>query len=244
MMNGEHPVTNLASSTGVKTRALEIYGAVIPDEEYAATLHRRLNKVFGIAGPMFIRRVIKEHGESGAISFQEDYDTIYGALKDAYPENAASHLSYVTSILIGDFYSSTWIFGLDEDSAYEQVINLGTTVLSQLENTADMDEATRAMNYFVSWLGVNSAHFSASPPNGKCYGMRDEEAIWIYPSVFDQAMLDGGFNPGRVLRDWAERSLINTETREGEEKVRHKVRKYDPTVGKQVYFISVLSRDL
>jgi len=238
MMNGEHPVTGASSATGVKTRTLELYGTVIPNEEYAAQLHRRLNKVFGIAGPMFIRRVIKEHGESGAISFQEDYDTIYGALKDAYPENAASHLSYVTSILIGDFYSSTWIFGLDEDEAYAQAVETGATILQKLESTAEMDEATRAMNYFMSWFGVNAAHFTSSPPAGKCFGLKDEECIWVYPSVFEAAMVDGGFNPTRVLRDWAERDWIKTEVRGGE--LRSRYRKYDPNLGKQVPFVAVV----
>ena len=238
MMNGEHPITGASSATGVKTRTLELYGTVIPDEEYAAQLHRRLNKVFGIAGPMFIRRVIKEHGESGAISFQEDYDTIYGALKDAYPENAASHLSYVTSILIGDFYSSVWLFGLDEDEAYAQAVEIGTAILRQLESTAEMDEATRAMNYFMSWFGVNAAHFTSSPPAGKCFGIRDEECIWVYPSVFEAAMVDGGFNPTRVLRDWAERDWIKTEVRGGE--LRSRYRKYDPNLGKQIPFVAVV----
>lgn len=238
MMNGEHPVTGASSATGVKTRTLELYGTVIPNEEYAAQLHRKLQHVYGTAGPAFIQRVIKEQtsGE-GLFSFQEDYETIYKELKQAFPDNAASHLSYVTSILIGDFYSSVWIFGLDEDEAYAQAVEIGTAILRQLESTAEMDEATRAMNYFMSWFAVNAAHFSNSPPAGKCFGIRDEECIWVYPSVFEAAMVDGGFNPTRVLRDWAEREWIKTEARGG--KVRHKTRKYDPDLGKQTYFIVV-----
>jgi len=240
MMNGEHPITNVSSSAGVKTRSLELYGTVIPDEEYAAQLHRRLNKVFGIAGPAFIRRVITEQESgTGLFSFQEDYETIYKDLKLAFPDNAASHLSYITSILIGDFYSSTWIFGLDEDTAYKQAVELGTTILQQLESTAEMDEATRAMNYFMSWFAVNAAHFESNPPNGKHFGIKDEEGIWVYPSVFDQAMSEGGFNPNRILRDWAEQGQVKTETRGG--KLRYKTRKYDPNLGKQTYFIAVNS---
>jgi hypothetical protein len=187
---------------------------------------------------MLIRRVIKEHGESGAISFQADYETIYKELKQAFPDNAASHLSYVTSILIGDFYSSVWLFGLDEDEAYAQAVEIGTAILRQLESTAEMDEATRAMNYFMSWFAVNAAHFTSSPPAGKCFGLKDEECIWVYPSVFEAAMVDGGFNPTRVLRDWAEREWIKTEVRGGE--LRSRYRKYDPNLGKQVPFVAVV----
>lgn len=240
MMNGEHPITNVSSSAGVKTRSLELYGTVIPDEEYAAQLHRRLKHVYGSAGPVFIQKVIQalSEADSGLFSFQEDYETIYRELKQTFPDNAASHLSYVTSILIGDFYSSVWIFGIDEDTAYNQAIDLGTAILKQLESTAEMDEATRAMNYFMSWFGVNAAHFSSSPPGGKCFGIKDtDDCIWVYPSIFDQAMTEGGFNSNRILRDWAERELIRTETRGGETRLR--TRKYDPSVGRQVPFIAI-----
>lgn len=241
MMNGEHPITSVSSAAGVKTRALEIYGTVIPDEEYAAQLHRKLKHVYGSAGPAFIKRVIQElvGSSPGLFSFQEDYETIYQDLKKEFPDNAASHLSYVTSILIGDFYSSVWIFGLSEDDAYHQAVELGTTILQQLENTAEMDEATRAMNYFMSWFAVNNAHFGSDPPGGKQFGLRDPECVWVYPSVFEKAMSEAGFNPNRILRDWAEREQIKTENREGEGKVRYKIRKYDPVLGKQTYFVAI-----
>lgn len=239
MMNGEHPITGASSATGVKTRTLELYGTVIPDEEYAAQLHRKLKHIYGTAGPAFIQRVIKEQASGEDLfSFQEDYETIYKELKQAFPDNAASHLSYVTSILIGDFYSSVWIFGLDENEAYAQAVETGATILQKLESTAEMDEATRAMNYFMSWFAVNAAHFTSSPPAGKCFGLKDEECIWVYPSVFEAAMVDGGFNPTRVLRDWAERDWIKTEVRGGE--LRSRYRKYDPNLGKQVPFVAVV----
>jgi hypothetical protein len=242
MMNGEHPITSVSSSAGVKTRSLEIYGTVIPNEEYAAHLHRKLNRIYGIAGPIFIRRTIKELGDKSELfSFQNDYETIYQDLKKQFPDNAASHLSYITSILIGDFYSSVWIFGLSEDDAYAQAIELGSIILQQLEKTAEMDEATRAMNYFMSWFSVNAEHFTQSPPGGKHYGLRDDECIWVYPSIFDQAMLEGGFNSGRILRDWAERDQIKTDTRGGNRNL--KTRKYDINLGKQVYYVAIFLQD-
>lgn|GEM_PF-1350404 len=242
MMNGEHPITNVSSSAGVKTRALEIYGTVIPDEEYAASLHRKLNRVFGVAGPTFIQRVIQETTSNAELfSFQEDYDAIYQELKKQFPENAASHLSYVTSILIGDFYSSTWIFGLDEDSAYNEAVYLGATILKQLESTAEMDEATRAMNFFMSWFAVNAEHFGNNPPGGKHYGFVDEGYVWIYPNIFDEAMHEGGFNSNRILRDWGERNKIKTEIASGE--FRSRVRKYDPRLGKQARFVAITYSD-
>jgi len=236
MMNGEHPLTSGSSSTGVKTRSIELYGTVIPDEDYAASLHRSLNNVFGIAGPFFIQKVI-EMKDADPGKFAADYEAVYSKIREAFPDNAASHLGYVATILMGDFYSSLWIFGLDEHEAYKQIIQLGITILQQLESTADMDEATRAMNYFNSWFGVNSAHFTNAPPGGKCYGIKDDEAIWVYPSIFNDAMKEGHFNPVRILRDWAERGQIKTEN------PHNTCRKYDPNLGKQTRFVAVVSQE-
>lgn len=236
MMNGEHPLTSSSSSTGVKTRSIELYGTVIPDEEYAASLHRSLNSVFGSAGPLFIQQVIEQKAADPR-KFNSDYEAIYAKLKEAFPDNAASHLGYVATILIGDYYSSVWIFGLDESEAYQQTISLGNLILQQLENTSDMDEAARAMNYFNSWFGVNSAHFTNAPPGGKCYGIKDDEAIWVYPSIFNDAMKEGHFNPVRILRDWAERGQIKIES------PHNTCRKYDPNLGKQMRFVAIIIQD-
>jgi len=238
MMNGEHPITTYSSAAGIKTRTLEIYGTVIPDEELAASLHRKLSRTFGTAGPAFIRKVIEtlEKGPELFV-FQDDYETIYQELKAEFKDNAASHLSYVTSILIGDFYSSIWIFGLDEDEAYTQALALGKTILQQLESTSEMDEATRAKHYFMSWFAVHADHFATNPPGGKHYGMVADGYVWVYPSIFDEAMRNGGFNPDRILRDWAERGEIQTETRGGKQRL--KVRKYDQIIGGQEYFVAI-----
>ena len=64
-----------------------------------------------------------------------------------------------------------------------------------------------------------------------------EDRIYIYPTVFEKAMREGGFNPSRMLRDWAERGWIETEMTDG--KLRFKVRKYDKGLGKQTRFVGV-----
>ena len=71
------------------------------------------------------------------------------------------------------------------------------------------------------------------------YGMVDSRYVYMFPTVFDKALEDGGFNTFRIQKDWAENGLLLTETRNGENKRRFKVRKFDRVAGKQTYFNAV-----
>lgn len=48
---------------GHKTRALELYGKPIEDEEYAHRLHVELGNYYGTAGPKFIQHIIQLDNE-------------------------------------------------------------------------------------------------------------------------------------------------------------------------------------
>lgn len=244
MMNGEHPITTASTSTGVKTRSLEIYGTVIDDEEYAGQLHRKLNLCYGSAGPLFISKVIESIADKNTLfMFQEDYETVYQELKKRHPDNAASHLGYVTTVLMGDFYSSLWLFGMDEEAAIQETFDLGDAILDRVESTSEMDEATRAYEYFMSWYNVNALHFGSSPPSGKRYGLGESEGyLWVYPTVFSEAMKEGHFNPDRIKRDWAEKDNIKVEVR-GKQR-RFECRKYDAEFKNRVYFVAVKLRSI
>ena len=89
----------------------------------------------------------------------------------------------------------------------------------------------------MGWYGMNVLRFGANPPSGTRYGMAIDDYAYIFPPAYDAAMKEGGFSPDRILKDWAEQGKIKTETRDN--KLRFKVRKYDPVTGKQVYFVAV-----
>jgi len=139
-------------------------------------------------------------------------------------------------VMLADYLASQWIFGLNEDRAYEEALALGDVVVAMLETAAETDDGLRAYEYLMSWFYVNIERFKEAALNER-YGMVSDEMIYIFPTVFDKAMKEGNFNPNRMLRDWAERKWIETEKR-GDKK-RFKVRKYDGASGKQAYFVAV-----
>jgi len=233
LSTGEEPLSTDGSMGGIKTRVLELYGRPIPNEDLAMRVHQETGLYFGTAGPEFVRRIL-----GSGIDFQNEFMQIQEVLKERFLDHIGSHISAIAVIMLADYLASQWIFGLDEDKAFDEAVALAETVAGMLETAAEADDGLRAYEYLMSWYGVNADRFkdSAYPER---YGMLDGGVIYIYPTIFDKAMKEGGFNPNRMLRDWAERGWIETEMTDG--KTRFKVRKYDRGLGKQTRFVGIRS---
>lgn len=231
LSTGEEPLSSDSSTGGIKTRVLELYGRPIPDEDLAMRAHQETALYFGTAGPEFVRKIL-----SNSMDFREEFMQLQEVLKQKYSEHIGSHISAIAVVMLADYLASQWIFGLDEDKAFDEAVALAETVAGMLETAAEADDGLRAHEYFLSWYGVHAENFR-SDTFGERYGIVANDVVYVFPTVFEKAMKEGGFNPNRILRDWAERNWIETENTDG--KVRYKVRKYDKGLGKQTRFVGV-----
>ena len=231
LSTGEEPLSTDHSTGGIKTRVLELYGRPIPNEDVAMRIHQETGLYFGIAGPEFVRKIL-----SSGMDFQSEYMEIQDKLKERFEGHVSSHVTAIAVVMLADYLASQWIFGLDEEKAFEEVLAMVEVVVGMLETAAETDDGLRAYEYIMSWYGVNADSFRVNA-YGEKYGMVEEDIIYIFPTVFEKTMRDGGFNPNRMLRDWAERGWIETETRGGRQ--RYRVRKYVSGLGKQVYFVAI-----
>lgn len=220
LTTGEDPISSDSSTAGVKSRALEVYGAPIPDELVAQRVHRGISAHYGTAGVTFIRRVMAELAKNPRMVL-EDYEKVLELLQGRFSENMSSHVSAVTIGILADFYASQWIFGMSEVQAFDEAMKMGEAILAMLERTADADDSLRAYDYIMGWADANAAAFNSRIQN-IWYGMATPDYYYIFPVVFDKAMKEGGFNARRILKDWAQVGVIKTELKAGI--VRHKVR--------------------
>lgn len=236
LTTGEEPLSTDSSTQGIKTRALEIYGVPMDDEKAAQKVHQGCAANFGTAGPAFVQRILMELKNDPNV-FKDDYQSMTEFLEEKKTGHMGSHISAVTTVMLADYYASRWIFGKAEDQAYEEALQLAETILGQLETAAEADEAMRALDYFSSWYRVNIASFGDRSPGREWYGLKMQGNIYVFPTVFEKAMKDGGFNVRRILRDWAERDWIETEKKPSDGKRRYKVRKM--IEGESFVFVSV-----
>lgn len=203
---GEEPLAGQYSETGIRTRALEIYGEPIGDEEFARELHRKLATCYGHAGRKFIARL----AAADAAEIREDYDELAKWLQKEAGEYAGSHLTAVAAVMLGDLLAGQWVFGESEQEALQGALAMAAEVLGRLETAAEHDQANRALEWLWSWITQHEPNFSHSAP--EVYGWFDKTAglIYILPSVLEPAMERAGFSPRAILRQFAERGWIQT----------------------------------
>ncbi|MBS3969647.1 MAG: DUF927 domain-containing protein [Clostridia bacterium] len=238
LTTGEQPLSSDSSSTGIKTRVAEIYGLPIPDENLAKKTHDTTKENFGTAGVAFIKRLIQEV-TSNMDEIKDNYTKTKEAIAAHFTDNVSSHIDLVTAVCLADYYAGKWIFDKDKNTAGKEAAEMAKTILSYLDGASEADESNRAYEYIISWYYVHKSYFGGDAREQ--YGYSDGNKLYIYPTAFDKAMKEGGFSSTRILRDWAEQGIIETEIRSN--KKRYKVRKWDPETQTQKYYVILKLQD-
>lgn len=231
---GEDPLSCDNSSGGVKSRTLEIYGKPIDDEGLASLLHTYVGEAYGMAGPVFIKEVIRCLQVNPEM-FKSEFNRVRKELKSRFSDNIDSHISSVTVVVLGDLYMRAWLFDVPERVALEGAVELGEAILALLEKKCDTDDAKRAYDAFMSWYLVHQSYFSLESRD--IYGWRSVDMLCIYPTQFRKAMKELGFNDLRMRRDWGIRGWIEIEEEGG--KQRTAVRKWSEFSRKQERVVAV-----
>ena len=218
LTTGEEPITAETSNAGVRTRALELWGNPIESERDAQKLHEFSSEHFGFAGPEFIRRLI-DHDRS---NLKEQFKIINEHLREQAPNKVTSHLDALALLALADSLYSQWVLGINEDQADDDAMELIMWAVDKLEDNRESDMALRSWEHLQGWLTAYEEKFTAScqPPR---YGYQNEECWYIIPQFFEKEMREAGFNPRRVLIEFAERDWIKTES-EGNG-IRYRIRK-------------------
>jgi putative DNA primase/helicase len=236
LTTGEEPLSADSSTAGIKTRVIELYGLPITKEGVAEAVHAAVPHNFGTAGPAWIRQLIIELKDDKDMVLN-DHKLVEAKLKEWYSDKIASHRAAVALVVLGDYYSSQWLFGLEKAEAMNQALEMAEFIMGLLESAQENEDATRAYEYLMSWLDVHSAFFTDKAPGGQRFGFTDGRLVYLYPTAFNDALVEGKFNPRRIIKDWVKLGVILTETSGG--KIRHKVRKYDSVAGKQTSYVAV-----
>ena len=211
IMNGEQPITNFASKGGVVTRVLELAGGALKNNiRFASDIYGILAKNYGHAGQWFIKKLLEcDHDE-----LRNNYNQTRYKLRESYPDNLDAHVDAVSCIIIADWLSSKWIFGLTDDCAGAEAVKMGQEILGELVSKSESNESERAWEWLRGWVGQNDSRISGVEAKivGDRYGYREGAKIYIIKGVLTKAMKENGFNSYKIFPHWADQGKIPFNT--------------------------------
>lgn len=241
LSTGEQPIIVGNSMDGVVTRVMEIMAAPFDDEAFAAEVHRISETNYGFAGEKFVAFLYARYlatGENGGESdesqnsggkglkqLRSDYDRLAGLIDMLYDllegKEAGFHLGNVAVIAFADYLSSMALFGLEQDQAEDEAIDLALAILRNIHSRDKADSIDRAWDYVVDWAKSNKMHFEVKKRMGTgfdragvspIYGryFPEEKQVAFIPSCLYKALTDGGYSVEKCYAGFKERGYVES----------------------------------
>lgn len=237
--NGEEPLSNDSTQTGVSTRVLEVYGPPFDDPQEASDIYPFTAENHGAAGVKFVGKLL-EVGEKEVVTLNKE---ITKRIKQSAKGQSGSHIDGVSTIATADALISVWLFGEQKDEAIERAVSMSTEILLMQQTAKSRDVNMSALQFVVDWINSNGSQFGADA-RSPAYGFVSAGKWYIYPSILNEALEKMHFSPRKTLKYFAEQNIISKDN-EG----KHSIVKYNDTKrGRFVEFdltraIDILSKD-
>lgn len=216
MASGEEPLSKENSIQGVKTRLLELnVYPVIPDDDIAKSLYTLSERHHGYAGSIFIKTLVERESGDNYARIELARQALVKVLKDTYPNHFSVHIDNVALVAMGDYLSSQYIFGIPQKQAEQEAYSLVCTIMDELPTERQISDVERGWDFVQNWLAANDGRFERPHADIKItpvYGFKKDDYTCIYPEYLTKALTDAGFSPDKLMREFANKGRIATET--------------------------------
>lgn len=222
--SGEEPVSSENSQGGARNRVLEfymdksVYGSADPGE-----VAIRLSDTFGHTGRQYIDALIAlMNGKRTEI--KELWKAFRAEIRDS--EYTDKHIGNVAMLALGDYFSSRFVFGADDDVARAEAMVLAMELLERLDKASEVDPIRRAWDFVCGWAVSNADRFAydyegSAPRLGylqrgsEITGEDEGDVLYVIPQLLNDALRSAGFNPLKCFRGFTERGLIRSAVEAG-----------------------------
>jgi hypothetical protein len=222
--SGEEPVSSENSQGGARNRVLEfymdksVYGPADPGE-----IAIKLSDTFGHAGRQYIEALIAlMDGKRSGI--KDLWQAFRAEIRDS--EYTDKHIGNVAMLALGDYYSSRFVFGIDDDVSRAEAMVLAMELLERLDKASDIDPIRRAWDFVCGWTVSNADRFAydydgSAPRLGylqrgaEITGEDEGDVLYVIPQALNDALRSAGFNPSKCFRGFTERGLIRSSVEAG-----------------------------
>ena len=231
LSTGEQPMSSDSSMDGVNTRLMELNAMPLPDEQLAQELHRVSEKNYGFAGEKYICWLVQHLGQ-----LQNDYDRIHAELKSSNVQ-----LDNVAVLGLADFCSSIAVFGLPEDQAFSDAVDLCRALLKNLDDNAPKNSTIAAWEFVAGWVASNKARFCGGSMFHEVtpvYGAIENGKVYVIAKELNSALEEAGYSYRKCVKGFQEKGFIESFT-DSEGKARSQTGKRIKGVLARVYVLNL-----
>lgn len=206
---GEEPIVDYRSQNGVNTRMVEIIGPPFDDEEEAAAMHRSSCANFGLAGPAFIRHILRLKKKAVNDIYLRVFETVKGIGSGV----DSNRLNYVALIATADFIIDGLFYHPDQSE--EDWLALATVMADEIlgdvaaNDVPDVNDSAR--DYIADWINQKQRNFDINSKQD-FYGVIDRGVAYVLPSILKAALEEGGYNYRKTIKGLAEKGIIRRDS--------------------------------
>ena len=222
---GEEPLSNDNSQDGVRTRVLEIYGKPIEDEMAASSMYGFTQKNYGIAGNLFLKKIINEHAKDEYQQVKKMLENIKNQIRQRCKNINYAQLSYISLVTLADAFIGNMFFKTDVKSS----LKMAEEIIDNITRTKNRDIIDNAYSYMSEYILSNLGKFEtrnlmkthekdidateiiSQQGKSEMFGMYEDGIYYIFPTKFKQKIELFGFNYGKVLQGFKDRNYIITD---------------------------------
>lgn len=219
LMTGEEPISLDTTQAGVSTRTVEIYGGPFENQSDARHMHQSVEKQCGIAGPEFIKRLIKFPKEELLKYFQD----LNSGIADIAGDQESAHATDLATIALADCLLDSWIFKSQDSISEESLaraLQMAAAILKEQLASGSLDVNESAKQFIVDWILSNKDQFGEKVI-GTCLGKMLNGIVYIFPSILNDALKRAGYSPRKTLRYLADQELITVSKDKSTGKTRY-----------------------
>lgn len=190
---GEMPISTATSGGGAVNRIIDID---CKDEKIFSDPHKVVSivtKSYGHAGRMFID-FLETDGNMETV--RDCQKSIYQRLVSG--ESTEKQAQSASLILTADAIADLAIF---HDNRTLELKDIEPFLTSKTDVSAN----ERAYDWLVDFVAINRNKFCSTDASPEIWGACESDMAYIIKSVFDEKMIDAGFNPAAFL-SWAARN--------------------------------------
>lgn len=201
--NGEGSLINEKSKEGELNRVLEFQTdeKLFNTEERAIYIAGLAKNNYGHAGKQFTEACLN-------YDLRAIWDRFFEITKEHGTGKQAGAMS---SLLLGDMLMQAIIYGVSEESAFENTLKFFDRIKENMKTSESIDISVRAKAFIDGWVAQNVNCFVnnyAGKEPTLTYGIVKDGMAYIINSVFTEILTKQGFNLNKTLKDFKDRGYF------------------------------------